>query len=96
MPDHYPTLFNLALSLRRAGRDDAAVEAFTRATAVDGQEPDAWLALGDSLRRLGREEAAGDALRRYVALAPPSAQRSKVEAMLKGTPSSLSAPTARR
>jgi tetratricopeptide (TPR) repeat protein len=51
----------------RAGRDEAAVEAFGRAVDLSAQAVDGWLGLGESLIRLGRFEPAREALRKVLA-----------------------------
>jgi GTP-binding protein EngB required for normal cell division/Flp pilus assembly protein TadD len=51
----------------RAGRDEAAVEAFGRAVDLSAQAVDGWLGLGEALIRLGRFEPAREALRKVLA-----------------------------
>lgn len=69
-PDDAPSWFNLGYVLQRAGDDAAAVQAFGRATTLDGGLDRAWYGSGLSLARLGRRDEAAAALARAASLQP--------------------------
>lgn len=80
---------NLALALRRLGRDDDAAVSFGRATELAPAEPPGWLGLGMSLDRLGRAAEAIQAFERYLALNPTDPETDQVRrrlAQLKDPP----------
>jgi tetratricopeptide (TPR) repeat protein/GTP-binding protein EngB required for normal cell division len=66
----------------RRGDLDQSVAALGRAVDVDGDDAEAWFALGEALRRLGRTEPARDALRKALALAVEAPLRGRAHAAL--------------
>jgi GTP-binding protein EngB required for normal cell division/Tfp pilus assembly protein PilF len=76
-----PAIFVALGEIRvRAGRDEAAVEAFGRAVDLSGQSVDGWLGLGEALIRLGRFEPAREALRKVLARTSEVRRRARAHA----------------
>jgi tetratricopeptide (TPR) repeat protein len=79
MPEHYPTLFNLGIALKKAGQPEAAAGALAQAAALDATQADPWLPLATTLEGLGRPEEARQAYEKFLNLSPESPERAKVE-----------------
>lgn len=71
-PEHAPTWFNHGFMLEAAGRLEDALQAFQKATELDGQLDRAWYGQGLVLIRLKRYEEAVRALKRNTELQPMS------------------------
>lgn len=65
-----PTLYDQAVSARRAGRDEQAVPLLERTIETEPGNADVWVQYGFALRNVGRTAEARQAFERALALAP--------------------------
>lgn len=65
-----PTLYDQAVSARRAGRDEQAVSLLERTLETEPGNADVWVQYGFALRNVGRTAEARQAFERALALAP--------------------------
>ena len=61
VPDHVPSLFNLALIAHHAGRLEEAIGAYRRVLELEPESADAYNNLGNALKSQGRLDEAEDA-----------------------------------
>ncbi len=69
-PEHVSLQNNAALSALNDGREEKAEEAYARAIALEGEDPDLWNDYGILREARGRLDAAEEAYRRATELAP--------------------------
>ncbi|MEN9936537.1 MAG: hypothetical protein RLZZ387_3116 [Chloroflexota bacterium] len=69
----------LGMGLLRAGRTDAAEQAFREALTVDANEPEPYVRLGQLYEQRGDREQAAEHYRRYLELAPSGPYRPDAE-----------------